>query len=107
MSSAALLAYVLVAFLGVITPGLDTMLVLRHSVLGGRRAGVAAVLGISLGCVVWGAGSIAGLTALLTASKVAYLAVRVVGAAYLVWLGASAGSISGWLPKLASLPLAP
>ncbi|WP_431918458.1 LysE family translocator [Amycolatopsis tucumanensis] len=90
MSASALFAYVLVALAGVMTPGLDTMLMLRHTLLGGRRAGFRALAGINLGCLVWGTASIAGLTALLTASRIAYDVVRVVGAAYLIWLGASA-----------------
>ncbi|MER7011232.1 LysE family translocator [Saccharopolyspora sp. NPDC000359] len=90
MSAGTFTAFALVALVGVLTPGLDTMLVLRHSLLGGRRAGVAAFLGINLGCLVWGTASIAGLTALLTASQLAYDVVRVAGAAYLLWLGGSA-----------------
>lgn len=90
MTSAALWGFTVVAVLAVITPGLDTMLALRHALLGGRRAGLTAVLGITTGCLVWGTASIVGLTALLTASEVAYNAVRVLGAAYLIWLGATA-----------------
>ncbi|HEX6353371.1 LysE family translocator [Actinophytocola sp.] len=90
MSTTALLAWTLVAALAVMTPGLDTLLVLRHTMLGGRRAGLATVVGISTGCVVWATASLAGLTALLAASTLAYDIVRVAGAAYLVWLGAKA-----------------
>ncbi|MET0234392.1 MAG: LysE family translocator [Kibdelosporangium sp.] len=90
MSEAAVLSFAVVALLAVITPGLDTLLVLRTALLSGRRAGLSAVLGITLGCLVWAAAGIVGLTALLTASEVAYNVVRVLGAAYLVWLGASA-----------------
>lgn len=90
MSTTALLTWTLVAVLGVITPGLDTLLVLRHTMLGGRRAGLATVAGISTGCVLWATASLAGLTALLAASTVAYDIVRIAGAAYLLWLGASA-----------------
>ncbi|GAA4856162.1 LysE family translocator [Saccharopolyspora cebuensis] len=90
MSSAALWSFVVVAFFGVVTPGLDTMLVLRHSLLGGRGRGFAAAVGIALGCLAWGTASVVGLTALLTASEIAYDVVRVLGAAYLIWLGGSA-----------------
>ncbi|UJW29200.1 LysE family translocator [Saccharothrix sp. AJ9571] len=90
MSETALLTWTLVAFLGVATPGIDTLLVLRHTLLGGRRAGLRAVTGIALGCLVWATASLAGLTALLAASEVAYQVVRIAGAAYLIWLGASA-----------------
>ncbi|MER7081278.1 Threonine/homoserine/homoserine lactone efflux protein [Saccharopolyspora kobensis] len=90
MSSATFTAFALVALIGVLTPGLDTMLILRHSLLGGRWAGVATAFGINLGCLIWGTASIAGLTALLTASQLAYDIVRIAGAAYLLWLGGSA-----------------
>jgi threonine/homoserine/homoserine lactone efflux protein len=84
------LAFAGVAALINVTPGLDTLLVLRTSVSHGRNAGLAASLGILAGCLVWGIATAVGLTALLTASRVAYDALRVAGAAYLVWLGASA-----------------
>lgn len=90
MSTTSYSAFLVVALIGIMTPGLDTMLILRHSLLGGRRAGVATFLGINLGCVIWGTASVAGLTALLTASQIAYDIVRVSGAAYLLWLGGSA-----------------
>lgn len=90
MSTAALLGFVVVALLGVMTPGLDTMVVLRHALLGGRRVGAAVVLGISAGCLVWGTAGTLGLTALLAASETAYRVVQLLGAAYLIWLGASA-----------------
>ncbi|WP_243795380.1 LysE family translocator [Saccharopolyspora gloriosae] len=90
MTSAALSGFVLVAILGVITPGLDTMLVLRQALLGGRWNGLASAVGITLGCLVWGSASVVGLTALITASEVAYNVVRIAGAVYLIWLGGSA-----------------
>lgn len=84
------LAFAGVAALINVTPGLDTLLVLRTSVSHGRNAGLAASLGILTGCLVWGFATAVGLTALLTASRVAYDTLRVAGAAYLVWLGVSA-----------------
>jgi threonine/homoserine/homoserine lactone efflux protein len=84
------LAFAGVAALINVTPGLDTLLVLRTSVSHGRSAGVAASLGILAGCLVWGFATAVGLTALLTASRLAYDTLRVAGAAYLVWLGTSA-----------------
>ncbi|NKE56960.1 LysE family translocator [Lentzea sp. PSKA42] len=90
MSTAALLSFSLVALLTVITPGLDTVMVLRTALLSGKRAAMGVVLGITLGCLVWAVASLAGLTALLTASEVAYNVVRWLGAAYLIYLGAKA-----------------
>jgi threonine/homoserine/homoserine lactone efflux protein len=90
MSTAALLSFSLVALLTVLTPGLDTVMVLRTALLSGRRAAMGVVLGITLGCLVWAVASLAGLTALLQASELAYDVVRWLGAAYLIYLGAKA-----------------
>ncbi|RKT56911.1 LysE family translocator [Saccharothrix australiensis] len=90
MSTTALLAFALAALLMTITPGLDTMMLLRMVLGGGRKAGFVCGLGTTLGCLVWGAASVVGLTALLVASRFAYDVVRYAGAVYLLWLGGSA-----------------
>jgi threonine/homoserine/homoserine lactone efflux protein len=82
----------LVAFLGVAavvicTPGQDTALTIRNALLGGRRSGVATAFGVSLGQAVWTCAAAAGLVALLRASQPAFAVLRLVGAAYLVYLG--------------------
>ena len=79
-------------FLGVIalltiTPGADMAMVSRSVFLGGRPAAFATTLGIGAGCLVWAIASAAGVAAVLAASETAYDALRLVGAAYLVWLG--------------------
>jgi threonine/homoserine/homoserine lactone efflux protein len=89
VTAAALLGFTLVALLTVVTPGMESMLVVRYALVGGRRAGVTVVLGSTAGCLVWATASLAGLTALLVASRVAYDIVRIAGAVYLVWLGAT------------------
>ncbi|GAB3965088.1 LysE family translocator [Actinoallomurus acanthiterrae] len=86
----AVLAFAGVAALINVTPGLDTLLVVRTSAGQGRRFGLAAALGILSGCLVWSVATAAGLTALLTASHLAYDVLRVAGAGYLTWLGISA-----------------
>ena len=83
----ALIAFFFAAGVLTITPGLDTAIVLRASALEGRRAGIAAAVGITLGLVVWGTASAVGLTALLAASRLAYTALKWAGAAYLIIIG--------------------
>jgi threonine/homoserine/homoserine lactone efflux protein len=83
----ALLAFTVAAGLLTLTPGLDTALVLRTSALEGRRQAMLAALGVGMGCLVWGAASALGLSALLAASQTAFAALKWMGAAYLVWLG--------------------
>jgi threonine/homoserine/homoserine lactone efflux protein len=114
---AAVLAFAGIAAVANVTPGLDMMLVLRTSVAGGRRAGLAAALGVNTGCLAWGLATAVGLTALLTASQVAFAVVRIAGAAYLTWLGGSAlwrsrrrnyrDAIGGAGPQVPAEPRAP
>jgi threonine/homoserine/homoserine lactone efflux protein len=87
IAGAVLLAFVPVAALLTITPGTDTMLVLRTAGLGDRRAAWLAALGIALGCLAWGGAVAFGLGALLVASPTAFAWLRIVGAAYLGWVG--------------------
>jgi len=86
----ALLAFAAFAAIVTITPGLDTMLVVRTAAVSGRRAALAAASGIMLGCLAWAAASALGITALLTASQVGYDVLRWTGAAYLCYLGVRA-----------------
>lgn len=81
------LSFALFAAVLTITPGLDTMLVLRTGVSTGRRAAFAAAAGICTGCLVWATASALGITAILTASQLAYTVLRWAGAAYLCYLG--------------------
>lgn len=83
----SLVAYVLAASLLTITPGFDTALVLRTSTMEGARKAALAALGISVGCLSWGAAVALGLGALLAASELAYDMLKWAGAAYLAWLG--------------------
>jgi threonine/homoserine/homoserine lactone efflux protein len=92
----------LAAFLGVsmvviATPGQDTALIIRNTLLGGRRSGVFTALGVSAGQACWTLAASAGLAALLRASEPAFLALRLAGATYLVFLGlqASLGALRG------------
>jgi threonine/homoserine/homoserine lactone efflux protein len=83
----ALLAFAAFAAIVTITPGLDTMLVVRTAAVGGRRPAFASAGGIMLGCLAWAVASALGITALLAASRVGYEVLRWVGVAYLCFLG--------------------
>jgi threonine/homoserine/homoserine lactone efflux protein len=105
------LTFVPAAALLVIAPGPDSLLVLRNSARGGRRAGLATAAGTVTGLLVWAAAAALGLAALLRASEVGYLVVRWAGAAYLVFLGSqliwrSRHSRSGG-ERAAAFPAAP
>jgi len=84
----AVLTFALVAGVLTVTPGLDTALVLRAALTGSRGEAAATAAGIVAGLFVWGAAAAVGVSALLTASGLAYDALRYAGAAYLLWFGA-------------------
>lgn len=72
-----------------IIPGLDTTLVLRSSLTQSRAHAYATAFGICSGAFVWGAAAAVGAAALLAASEVAFTALKLAGAAYLLYLGVS------------------
>lgn len=82
-----LLTFTAMATLLVISPGPNGVLVARTVPLSGRRAGCANVAGFVTAFFLHGALSIGGISALLLASSQAFLIVRLLGAAYLCWLG--------------------
>jgi threonine/homoserine/homoserine lactone efflux protein len=88
------------AFLGVsavviVTPGPDTAVTVRNTLLGGRFVGILTALGISAGQAIWALATSFGVVALLVASEVLFQAVKYAGAAYLIWLGLQA-LIGAW-----------
>ena len=83
-------AFLAVSALVIVTPGQDTALTIRNTLARGRRAGVHTAAGVALGQLVWALAASAGLVALLHAWEPAFLALRVAGAAYLLYLGLSA-----------------
>lgn len=84
---AELAGFLVVAAVVICTPGQDTALTIKNALAGGRRSGLATALGVALGQAVWTLAAAAGLVAILRASQPAFTALRLVGAAYLVYLG--------------------
>ncbi len=70
-----------------LTPGQDTMFIIGQSLTGGLRAGVAASFGIALGTVFHTVAAALGLSAILATSTLAFSIVKILGAAYLIFLG--------------------
>ena len=70
-----------------LTPGQDTLYIVTRSVAQGRAAGLWSVLGISSGSIVHTLAAAFGLSAILATSARAFVAVKLAGAAYLVYLG--------------------
>jgi threonine/homoserine/homoserine lactone efflux protein len=70
-----------------IMPGPDSLLIMARSATQGWRAGCAAALGIGAGTMVHITGAALGLSAVLATSATAFIVVKWVGAAYIVWCG--------------------
>jgi len=87
--------FALATFLLTVTPGPGILYVVGRSLGGGRRSGLASMLGIETGEAVYIAGAALGITALLAASPVALSVLRYGGAAYLVLLGIRAWRDAG------------
>jgi threonine/homoserine/homoserine lactone efflux protein len=85
-----LAAYLVVAVLVIVTPGPDTALTIRNTLLGGRRSGVFTGVGVAAGQATWTLATSAGVAALLVASEPVFRGVRYAGAIYLAVLGLQA-----------------
>jgi len=81
--------FVLAGLLLNITPGPDMMYIIGRSTGQGWKAGAAATFGVSAGCSVHITAAALGISALLTASTTAFTILKVVGAAYLIYVGIS------------------
>jgi threonine/homoserine/homoserine lactone efflux protein len=90
-------AFLGISVLVIVTPGQDTALTIRNALLGGRRGGVFTALGVSAGQAVWALATSVGIAALIVAFEPAFVALKLAGAAFLVYLGAQAlyGAIRG------------
>lgn len=88
--ASVLFAFTLAGFVLFVTPGPDMSLWLAKTIAGGRPAGIAAATGTQLGCIVHSLLVAFGLSALIAASPTMFLALKIVGALYLLWLAVDA-----------------
>jgi threonine/homoserine/homoserine lactone efflux protein len=84
------LAYTLASVLIVLAPGPDIILSIARGMSQGRLAAMLSGLGAGTGILVHSLAATFGLALLIQTSATAFLAIKLVGAAYLVWLGAKA-----------------
>lgn len=70
-----------------ITPGVDTIYILGRSISQGKKAGVLSALGISTGGLIHCLFAALGLSMILAKSAIAFMIVKYLGAAYLIYLG--------------------
>jgi threonine/homoserine/homoserine lactone efflux protein len=88
--AAGILTFALAALVLIMIPGPDQALITRSTLVGGRAAGLLTMLGGVLGLAVHATAAAVGLSALLLASATAFTALKIVGAAYLLWMGLQA-----------------
>lgn len=86
MDFAVLLSFAATSLILAAAPGPDILFVLAQSAQSGARAGLSVVVGLMIGCLIQTAAAAAGLAAVVAASPVLFLTIRLVGAAYLLYL---------------------
>jgi threonine/homoserine/homoserine lactone efflux protein len=91
-----LLAFISVSIVVAVVPGPDMALIARNVVRHGRSAGFASSFGICTGILGWALAAGFGVSALLATSAVAFTALKLAGAAYLIYLGITTLRDRGW-----------
>ncbi|NPE51664.1 LysE family translocator [Dickeya dadantii] len=86
VSSSQLLPFAAVALGLVLTPGPNMIYLLSRTVCQGRRAGLVSLSGVALGFLFYMSAAALGITAIMMAVPLAYDALRIAGACYLLWL---------------------
>ena len=89
-TSTAFLGLCAVALAMVLTPGPNMMYLVARSISQGRRAGIISLAGIAVGFLVYLVATTVGLSAVFSAVPSLYIAVKLAGAGYLLWLAFSA-----------------
>jgi len=87
VDAAHLTAFALASILLVMSPGPDTMLILRNTMASGRASGLATVIGVQLGLLVHTVAAVLGLSVTVAAEPMVFRAIAIAGAVYLAWLG--------------------
>ncbi|MFI7516191.1 LysE family translocator [Micromonospora echinofusca] len=106
VGTGALVGIALVALGMVLTPGPNMVYLVSRSVTQGRRAGLVSLLGVAAGFGVYLAAAVAGIATVFVLVPALYTAVKLAGAAYLLWLAWQALRPGGQSP-FAPQPLPP
>jgi len=85
-----LVPFFAVAVVVIVTPGQDTALTVKNTLAAGRSGGLLTALGVISGQLTWALATSLGLAGLLLTSERAFVGLKLVGAAYLVYLGSRA-----------------
>ncbi|MDP6344982.1 MAG: LysE family translocator [Alphaproteobacteria bacterium] len=82
------LTFLAISVVVIVTPGQDTALTIRNTLVGGQRGGVLTAFGVATGQAVWALATAIGVVAFLVASEPVFAAVKLAGAGYIIFLGA-------------------
>ena len=82
-----MIPFLAISTIVIVTPGQDTVLTIRNTLSGTRRTGAATAAGVATGQALWSLAASLGVTAVLVASEPLFAAIKLVGAAYLIYLG--------------------
>jgi RhtB (resistance to homoserine/threonine) family protein len=90
-----------VAAVLIVVPGPDMALVTKNAVIHGRQAALGTAFGVNAGLAVWTVASALGVASLVRTSGTAFTALKLLGAAYLIWLGVQAlrSARHRWMPS--------
>jgi threonine/homoserine/homoserine lactone efflux protein len=83
------LTFVIASIILCLTPGPDVIFILSRSVANGKKAGLYAVFGVIAGSYIHLAAAVLGLSAIIATSALAFTVIKILGAMYLLYLGAS------------------
>ncbi|WP_164513251.1 LysE family translocator [Thiosocius teredinicola] len=89
------IAFTLVAVVLAVTPGADTMLVMKNGIRSGSGAGWATTFGVLAGTLIHAVISALGISVVVAQSEALFHSIKLLGALYLVWLGIQALRSSG------------
>ena len=87
---AILVPIAVIQTIGWATPGPNHLTIITASVTAGRAAGMRAAMGIAAGALTWSLIAVSGIAVIFELVRALYLALRIIGAAYLIYLGINA-----------------
>lgn len=87
LTDTQILGFLLTTVLLTATPGPDNLMVLSTGISSGRRAGMAFGLGCAVGCLSHTVLAVVGVSTIIAASPAAFMLLKWIGGAYLLWLG--------------------
>jgi RhtB (resistance to homoserine/threonine) family protein len=82
--------YVGVVIAIALLPGPDTAVVTKNALIHGRGAALGSAIGVNVGLTVWTVATALGVASLLKTSETIYTTLKLIGALYLIWIGARA-----------------